>query len=360
MALVFEIVLGVLILASFAIAYMSTRTWPIYQVVLAEFVFLGALAFMYLGARTLATHNAWRKLVREREQQLESVQKQIDELERGGPVDAATGQPNPKGIQQLTVDLERLAMDRGSVLYDVAVDGVKDGAVQLTLKSPDHGLVPNTVLFAFDQSPIAQGGRYQGEFKISSVADNSPAIQIVPNLPLTDAQTKALAAAKGPWTLYETMPIDDAAMLAALDEPTRAALLPKESLAEYAKADRPLRDYAAFFHEDYLQRMLLADGIAKLTSNIDRTTADVKEVDREIAYRQTEQTNLKADLEKMRFEQQAIATYQQTLEKRLAQVRASLKSTYLSARDRAAQLTARQLQAAEEIDQRTKQAAAAQ
>ena len=55
MAIVLEIVLGLMILASFFVAYMSARTWRIYQVILAEFVFLGIVAFFYLGARTLAT-----------------------------------------------------------------------------------------------------------------------------------------------------------------------------------------------------------------------------------------------------------------------------------------------------------------
>src|SRR5262249_14198681 len=156
-------------------------TWRIYQVVLAEFVFLGALTFMYLGARTLATHNSWRKLVRERDKQLETVEKEIKDTEQGGPIDPTTNQANPKGIRQLSQELAKLAMDRGNVVYDGTVDGVKDGQVSLTLKSPDHGLVANTLLFAFDQGPFAEGGRYRGEFKVASVAENSPTIQVAPN-----------------------------------------------------------------------------------------------------------------------------------------------------------------------------------
>lgn len=357
MALVFEIVLGVLILASFFVAYMSSRSWPIYQVILAEFVFLGALAFMYLGARTLATHSNWRKLVKDREGQLADLERQIKETREGGPLDPTSGKPNPLGVRQLRDQLQRLAIDRGGVIYDVVVDGVKEGSVQLTLQSPDHGLVPNTVLFAFDQGKLEEGGRYRGEFKVTTAAENSPAIQVVPNLPLTEAQTKALATAKGPWTLYTTMPIDDAALFASMDDATRGPLVPKDQLAEYAKADRPLRDYEQFFHENFVQQSLLKDAISKLNNNIARTESDVKEANGEIAYRQTELANLQADLEKFQHEQKAIAAYAQTLSRQYDQLRESLKATFVSARSRAGELTAEQLRAAAEIDQ---QSAAAQ
>ena len=49
MELIFPIVLGALVLASFFIAYMSSKTWPAYQAVLVAFIFLGTLAFFVLG-----------------------------------------------------------------------------------------------------------------------------------------------------------------------------------------------------------------------------------------------------------------------------------------------------------------------
>jgi len=354
MALVLEITLGLMILASFFVAYMSARTWPIYQVILAEFVFLASIAFFYLGARTMATHNAWRSVVKRTETELANVDKQIREISAGGAPDA-NGEPS-KGIKQLQEDLHKLAIDRGGVIYDVAVEGVKEGAVQLTLKSPNHGLVANAVVFAFDEAPFEEGGRFQGEFKVSTVAEEGGAVQVTPNLPLTDAQTQRLAAAKGPWTLYTTMPVDDAALFAKMDDKTRQALLPQNSLAEYAKADRNLRDYEFFFHESYVQRNLLSDAIAKTQSNIDRIDAAVKETTTEIGYRDMEKANLASDLEKFQFEQKAIADYQKTLEGVFQQVRESLKATFAKNRELAAELTTRQLRAAEEINQRARAA----
>ena len=72
MDLILPIVLGVLILASFFVAYMSAKTWQVYQVVLVVFIFLGTVAFFYLGARTLATHKAWGELVLDLEQKIQA------------------------------------------------------------------------------------------------------------------------------------------------------------------------------------------------------------------------------------------------------------------------------------------------
>ena len=125
MALVLEIIVGVMILASLGVAFMSAKTWPIYQVVLVVFVFLGAVTFFYLSARTLRTHQNWGKVLNQAQKDVETQQAQLKRLVEGGGVDA-NGQPD-KGIRQLRRDLERLARDRGGVLRDVEVTGVKDG-----------------------------------------------------------------------------------------------------------------------------------------------------------------------------------------------------------------------------------------
>ena len=357
MALVLEILLGAMILASFFVAYMSAKTWRIDQVVLLVFVFLAAVAFFYLGARTLATHRGWGQVIAQKQSELDALENQAKQLDEGGGQDAS-GKPL-KGIRVLRQDLEKMAVERGGVLYDVEVTGVKEGVVQLTFKTNDHGLVPNTVLFVFDQTPVAEGGRYRGEFKVVALVPDSPTVQVAPNLPLTPAEMQQLAGVKGPWTLYATMPIDDPATFASLDDQARAALLPKSSVAEFAKADRELRDYEGFFHESYVQRTLLADIIDKTTANIKRTEDDTKLANDEIAFRQGEKTDLQSDLSRFQGELKTIAGYQGTLGKVYQEVRESLKATFLAAKQRATELTVLQGKAAEEINQRTAAAQAA-
>jgi chromosome segregation ATPase len=192
-----------------------------------------------------------------------------------------------------------------------------------------------------------------GEFKVVAATEGNPAVQIAPNLPLTESQSARLAAAKGPLTLYATMPIDNPALFAELDDAARQSMLPKESLADYANRERKLRDYQLFFHDNYVQTSLISDAISKLNSNIERTNSAAEETRREIAYREGEKTNLAADLEKFQLEVRAISAYQKSLEDLFAKVRQSLKSTYAENRKLATALTVAQLQAAEAINART-------
>src|ERR1700681_3001900 len=111
MPLVLEILLGLMVLASFFVAYMSAKTWQVYQVVLVVFVFLGTVVFFYMAALTLATHRAWRTAVKQRETELANVTRQIQETQGDGPIDPNA--PPPKGIRQLTQELQKLAADRG-------------------------------------------------------------------------------------------------------------------------------------------------------------------------------------------------------------------------------------------------------
>lgn len=418
------LLLGILVIgivASIAVAFLSARTWPIYQVVLVVFVFLGAVVFFYLGARTLATHKAWRDLVRQRESELAQLESQTVPLVGG--VDAQ-GHSVPGTIPQLQHELAMMASARGGVYYNVKANRIADGVVYVTLTpqgppppAPEagmpgqpipeqpipeqpipeqpipeqpipeqpvpgepvpeqpvgeqpaageaaekeafaHGLDVNSVVYAFDQKPVSEGGWYLGEFKVKAASKGSPDVQLTPNLPLTEAQTKRLdAAVAGTWTLYTTMPVDDPAVFATLDDAARQGLLPADRVDEYAQLDRSLRDYQAFFHENYVQRSLLSDAISKTTTNIERTNAATGEVKNEIGYRETEKTNLTTDLERFQSEVNAIASYQKSVEGELTKVRAARREAYIENRRSALAIERDQFEDAAEIDRRSEAAA---
>ncbi len=221
-----------------------------------------------------------------------------------------------------------------------------------------HGLVPNAIVFVFEQQPAAAGGRYLGEFKVVEGAGDNPHLKLTPNLPFTDPQaTRLEAAANATLVMYTTMPPDDAGIFAALDPTRRAAMLPAAVAETYANADRPLRDYETFFRANYVQRGLIADAIAHATSNIERIEAATAETTKEVAFRETEKTNLAAEKTGFEREAQAIAAYRKSLEDYLAQTLHQLKAIYVENRQSAATLTRAQLKAAEEINRRTNLAA---
>lgn len=411
------VLLGILVLgllASIYIAVMSSKTWPIYQTVLVVFVFIAAMVFFYLGARTLKTHQAWREAYNRNLAQAEQLESQILPL-TGGVDLQGTGLVGD--IPRLKHELSLAVHSRGGgAFYNVKATGLADGVLSVTLAPPGslppvekpagapvepgaeapvddsaaaeqppveetpvaetpaegtpadgqpaaapafaHGLVPNSIVFAFEQKPTSAGGRYLGEFKVTEGASDNPSIKITPNLPLTETQAKRLeAAAAETLVLYTTMPPDDAKLFAAMEPAQRTAMLPAEVAEEYASADRPLRDYQTFFHEDYVQRGLIADTILQTTSNIQRTEAAAAEAAKEAAFRETEKTNLAAELTGFQREAQAIAAYQKSLEDLLAQTRNQLKATYVENRNAAATLTRAQLEAADEINRRTNLAA---
>lgn len=352
--------LGILVLAifgSFFVAYMSGKTWPIYQAVLVVFIFLGTVAFFYLAARTLATHKSWRELVRQQKQELASLESQLLPLKGG--LDAS-GNAVAGEVPTLRHKLRLETTGRGGVFYDVAADGLKDGVVQLTLKAPEHALTENSLIYAFDQKGIAEGGRFLGEFRVVSAPEKSPAIQITSTLPLTAEQAKRLEAAiKGTWTLYTTMPSDDPDVLARLDEASRTALLGAEAAKEFESRQRERRDYRLIFHENHVQRALLADSIRTTTSNIARLSAAAEEAAKEAGFRTTEKDNLQADLKGFQSELAAITAYESSLEGLLGKVRESLRATYIENRKAAAQIAEEQLRSADEINRRTASTAGA-
>src|ERR1700730_2520811 len=56
---------------------MSRRNWRIPQMVLLGFILVFSLAFFYLSARTLKTHDNWEKELIESQAKIELLQKEI-------------------------------------------------------------------------------------------------------------------------------------------------------------------------------------------------------------------------------------------------------------------------------------------
>ncbi len=353
MGTLLEAVFVLAILASFGLVYMSSKTWRIYQVILAEFVFLAAVTFSYLAVRTLKTQQAWREADAAWHIAVDKIEQQNRDLLAGKHEQNRVVED---GIEQLNAELQRLANERGSAWFNAAPEKINpdSGVCQLAIEAPDpHEIAPKTVLFVFEEQPAENGGRYLGEFKVTKAQAKSTSIEIEPNLPLTDTQQARLKATKGTWALYAMMPVDNAELFAGMDEAERQKLLPKAARKEFASQQRTLRDYEYFFHQNTLECDLLADEMAKTEIDLQRTVAAEKKAQEEIKYRKSEKADLAADLEKFRFERQAITKYAQTLQQRAKALRDELNAALaMTARD-AAQLKQLQLKAAAEINRLT-------
>ncbi len=353
MGSILQIAVLLAVLAAFVLAFLSFKTMRIYNIVLLVLVFFATLCFAYLASRTLKTHQSWMTIAKAKEAELGTLEKKNAELAQG--VTDKT-QPAVPGIRQLKLELHRIAIDRGGVWYEAAPEKIKadTGAVTVSIEAPEpHGLAEKMVVFVFDAN------QYLGEFQVAKATAKTKSVELAPNLPLDAVDLKRLSISKGPWTMYQMMPLDDAKLIAKLSGDERQTLfrnVPKNQLSdlltEYADPKRPLRNYQLIFHHNNQQLALLQDEIGQINENIARTKGASAKVEEEIAYLEGEKVDLQSDLKNFQRERAAIADYTAKVQQQLDTVRNQVRAIYASTKKAAEQLTALQLQAAEEINRR--------
>jgi hypothetical protein len=356
MGTLLEIVLLLVVLSSFFLAYMSAKVWRIYLVVIVEFVFLAAVTFSYMATRTLQTQKSWREAEIAWKGAVDKVEKQNHDLQSGKEEQSHVVED---GIEQLKAELDQLVNDRGNAWFNVLLEKkpTDAGVCQLSVEMPEpeqpHEIAPKTILFVFDNDNIESGGHYLGEFKVTKAQAKSKSIEIEPNLPLTEEQRARLQKTKGKWSLYAMMPVDDAELFGGMDEAERQKLVPKASLKEFASKKRTLRDYEYFFHEYMLERELIEDAMTKTNTDLERTLAADKKAQEEITYRKSEKADLASDLKNFNNERQAVTKYAQTLEAKAKALKAELNAALAATARDAHELNILQLKAAQEIDRKT-------
>jgi len=239
----------------------------IWNKVFIGLIFLASIGFFILGARALMTHKYWREqalqLERElaQERDVELVLKEgfdspeviarEQELDKIGG-DAAEGLKRAKeemegmreeakmGLRRVNVALHEELVDRGRVWRDCppdpAPETAKTGQLKVKVKFPSpHQIADKTVLWAFDQLPVDQGGRYLGQFTVDGVDNEGVVLK-----PTTRMDAAALAKLNqsatrngAAWSLYEVMPRDNHRSLAGLSDDELKAKLPEETVDEY-------------------------------------------------------------------------------------------------------------------------------
>jgi len=239
----------------------------IWNKVFIGLIFLASIGFFILGARALKTHQYWREQALQLEQELaqerdvELVLKEgfdspeviarEQELDKIGG-DAAEGLKRAKeemegmreeakmGLRRVNVALHEELVDRGRVWRDCrpqpAPETARTGQLKVLVEFPSpHQIADKTVLWAFDQLPVDQGGRYLGQFTVDGV-DNTGVV-LKPTTRVDAAVLAKLnqsAARNGAaWSLYEVMPRDNHRSLAGLSDDELKAELPEETVDEY-------------------------------------------------------------------------------------------------------------------------------
>ncbi len=395
-----------LALASFVIAFFSARTWHWGHVVVVELLFLATLGFFLLTAEVVRINAVLRAQINKDQKQLDIVEAQNVALREGTESGAIIGQlsafdppvkvtKDSEGNEKLdsiaNLDHKLLIATRlrGRVWRNAkpaAAPNAQTGVVNVAITAPTpSGIKKDTVVFVFEEGApqppdakgVPRGPQFLGEFTVTTAGPQQATL--TPVLAMDEFERRRLVASRGPWSIYETMPLDRHEIFAGKTEQELQQLLPKKSIAEYLRDNKPatadddpvrvigfdetgkplppsdlskaakkvyqrrLRDYAAEFAVMARRRIALLTEIDAVNKDIARLVTAQEEAKRIQAFRENERTKLQADLAGVEKEKAAIEKHLADVQKLLARAR-ELTADLLKRNDQlAAELAARQL-----------------
>ena len=238
MTLIVQIVLGLLLLVGLATIIMSSKNWHWTQLTLVLCIFFAGVGFLFLGAETVRVHRNLRAGLPKLQQRITSFDQQNDEL--------LNGSSDKPGILELDHRLQIVTRERGRVWRGVMPAGQVDpktGRIAISIAKPQpHGLEKGAIIYAFatgnpDMGDPSNGMQYLGEFRVLEIQADGATLE--PILLIDNRMGKRLAGSEGPWSLYETMPIDRHRLFAGYTEEQLEGMLPRESVEEYLRHGSP-------------------------------------------------------------------------------------------------------------------------
>jgi hypothetical protein len=393
-----HIVLLILLLATIVFAYFSARTWHWGHVLVVVGIFLSTLGFFVLAAETLRINAVLRKQVNDLNRQLADVEARNDALENGTEDASLVNQLRNEEIRMLEEEAEsipsmgelehRLLLEtrrRGRVWWNVTPAGLnaQNDTVAINVARPvPAGVQPQSVVVVFEegqpQSPAPgapRGAQYLGQFRVIQAEGQSATLE--PILPLDNFERQRIASSRGPWIMYDTMPIDRHAIFADMSEEELRQKLPPQSVDEYLRHgkeagpdddparvagfdqdgkrlppeqvgqaarkvyQRRQRDYAVEFDELSRRRLELQVDIDSAKQDLERLTAANENAKKLQAFREDEIQKLNTDLAGIQKERQAIEHHLAQLQRQLATGRQRLAATLRRNSEMARQLAAR-------------------
>lgn len=415
-------VLIVLILASFVFTFLGAKTWHWGYVLLVEAIFLATVGFFILAAEALRINAVLRSQINKDEKALAIAEEDLDALRNGNsnatiigrlrnldpPAKIAEDAESIPSVATLDHEILMKTRRRGRLWRYVMPAGIdqKTGAIGVKFVTPPRpvavpaegaeagvppaaapapaapvatppGIKKDTVVFLFEDGPpqpaapngVPRSPQYLGEFTVAQAAGQQASLVPVQPWAANDFEYQRIKGSRGPWIMYETMPLDNYETFAGFKEEQLKAMLPKLSVNEYLRQDklatdaddafrkvpldadgkpvppdkkegiakvifhRRLRDYATEFDELFRRRVNTAAEIDAVKKDIAQLTAAEESGKKLQAYRTEERQKLTADLA-------GVAKERQVIEQHLAQVnqllaKARQLTTDLMAKNRA-------------------------
>jgi hypothetical protein len=342
----------------------------IWNKILLGFILVASLAFFWLAARVLKTHQYWRATATKLDEELKAAEQERSLLR--------DGDDSAMGVREAVLALHELMIDRGRVWRNTKPLQVRadNQGVNLRVATdlPDpHGIPVKAVLYIFEEKGVEQGGSYLGEFTVTGVGEKD--LQLVPSMKLSDRELQRLQQSQGPWTLYEVVPVDQREVLAGLEEGEIRAMFPDGTEGEYladreamlaaatdpdaAKPTRQLRDYEILFGEQHKLRSMLADRMAAASHDLEYLEAALADAKQQEQYRRDEIARLGKEKTEELKQQQVVTAHLQAVQDKLAETQASIDELIESNRQYAGEIARIQLEATRAIDAQTRRMAQA-
>jgi hypothetical protein len=415
-----------LVLASFVFTFLSAKTWHWGYVLLVEGNFLATLLFMFLAAETLRINAIMRTQNNNLNKQLTETKADNEALQLGTanttvlnrlrnaapPTVMAEDAESIPSLENLDHELLLATRARGRVWRNVAPAGqinpasgefvvnflppprpaappadadAATPAQPATPPAPPVGIKADTVVYLFDdpppaaaQAPQRAAPQYLGEFNVVKSAGTQATLRPAQPLDPQDFELRRLAASRGPWIMYETMPADRHELYTSLKEEQLKQILPKRSADEFLRhnkeatndddpfrklgldADgkplppdeigkatkvlyqRRLRDYAAEFDELDRRRIALKTEKEAVEKDIAQLLAAKDVADKLQIFRTDEKKKLTSDLAGITKEREAIEKHLAQVEQLLAKARQLTAETMAQNRKLVAELAGRQ------------------
>ena len=360
MTLIVQIVLGLAVLVGLVTIIMSSKNWHWTQLVLVLFTFFAAIGFLFLGAETVRIHQNLRKGIPKLEKQIASLEQQNDKL--------LNGSGDQLGISKLEHHLKIVTRERGRVWRGVAPSGQVDqqGRVSITIAKPaPHGMEKDAIVYAFEMGNVnaadpVDGRQYLGEFRVIETQEDGATLE--PVLLIDNRTGERLAKSEGPWSLYETMPIDRHRLFAGIPEEALRAMLPAESVEEYLRHGseathdddewhvtgldedgkrvgpdnidqavkrlyrRSLRDYAFLFSEMAASKVVALAKLQAVSEDSAKLVKSLAGAEETAKFRQQQVEALQADLAGMKQDRKAIESHRDAVLGLLGHFRERLES----------------------------------
>lgn len=388
MSLVFQIVLGLVLLGSFIACYFSSKYWHWSHVLLTETVLLLGLTFLILGGEVVRIRNVYGAKNQTNLQQIERLEPQVEALTFGTdnagviarlenseiPVQTTgTSEDDPGrmlSVSELDHQLGMVTHIRGRVWRDVETAALDAPSLTVTLGVPapkPHGIDQGSIVYVFEQGDAGpaneRGKQYIGEFRVVNAGDEQ--IQLQPASRFDERSIARLQQTQQPWILYENMPVDehpDGRMEIFTGTPPEALqqMLPAASVEEYVRhggparpgddewhktgynADgkllkpdewdastqfkyrRQLRDYNLIFQELAKRFTQMQADISRLTTGNAQLEATLASARKLQQMGEAEQAQLEQDLAGATRDRQAIEAHKAQVETQLSNARALL------------------------------------